>query len=123
MDLRIKITDENSDTLQEIVVYQDGSDAEGAERIAKFLRETFTIDSDAVADGTIRHEDDDQDEAEVRCQGCDWTGTEDQVALQGAMIPDLWQRVEPGEVMPFGECPECGALVHQIAQEERSTGT
>ena len=27
-------------------------------------------------------------------------------------IPDVSDRVTPGEVMPAGECPDCGALVH-----------
>ena len=29
-------------------------------------------------------------------------------------IKDLMQRVEPGEPMPSGECPECGALCQPI---------
>lgn len=29
-------------------------------------------------------------------------------------IKRLWERVEAGEEMPLGECPECGALVHLI---------
>ena len=27
-------------------------------------------------------------------------------------IPDLLERISPGEPVPLGECPECGALVH-----------
>jgi len=27
-------------------------------------------------------------------------------------ISDLEERVLPGEIMPYGECPECGAVVH-----------
>jgi len=27
-------------------------------------------------------------------------------------IHDIWERVEPGEVMPSGECPDCGALCY-----------
>ncbi|MFW6118821.1 MAG: hypothetical protein ACOC7S_00645 [Planctomycetota bacterium] len=30
-------------------------------------------------------------------------------------IENLWQRVEAGEVMPSGQCPECGALCHLSA--------
>ena len=29
-------------------------------------------------------------------------------------IPDLTERIAPGEPVPFGECPDCGALVHEI---------
>ena len=32
-------------------------------------------------------------------------------------IPDLLQRISPGEPVPIGECPDCGALVH--AEEEK----
>lgn len=31
-------------------------------------------------------------------------------------IPDLLERISPGEPVPIGECPDCGALVH--AEEE-----
>lgn len=36
-----------------------------------------------------------------------------------AMMPveDLSSRVEPGEPMPAGQCPECGGLVHLIEEE------
>ena len=27
-------------------------------------------------------------------------------------IPDLLERIAPGEPVPAGECPDCGALVH-----------
>jgi hypothetical protein len=46
MDLRIKITDENDFVLQDITVYQDGSDSDGAETIAAFIRASFDIDRD-----------------------------------------------------------------------------
>jgi hypothetical protein len=26
----------------------------------------------------------------------------------------IWERVSPGEIMPSGECPNCGALCHPI---------
>lgn len=29
-------------------------------------------------------------------------------------ISDLWERVEPGGIMPAGECPECGALAYPV---------
>lgn len=33
-------------------------------------------------------------------------------------IPDLLERISPGEPVPIGECPDCGALVH--TEEEDS---
>ena len=44
MDLRVTITDENGTCLGVIVVYQDGSDAEGTLRIINYIRENFTED-------------------------------------------------------------------------------
>lgn len=44
----------------------------------------------------------------VACANCDWTGAQSDTAE----IRDFWSRVEPGEEMPAGECPECGALCH-----------
>lgn len=33
-------------------------------------------------------------------------------------IPDLLERIEPGETVPAGECPDCGALVHGYEDQE-----
>lgn len=41
-----------------------------------------------------------------RCQNCDTCHPESRLLP----IEDLAQRVEPGEPMPSGECPDCGAL-------------
>lgn len=45
-------------------------------------------------------------EKRYRCDNCDYEG--DQLNT----IKDIFDRVDPGELMPAGECPECGALVH-----------
>ncbi|QNL30605.1 hypothetical protein SEA_SPEEDDEMON_1550 [Gordonia phage SpeedDemon] len=29
------------------------------------------------------------------------------------LIDNVFQRVEPGDPMPHGQCPDCGALVHK----------
>ncbi|MDE0175392.1 MAG: hypothetical protein OYH76_01145 [Defluviicoccus sp.] len=39
------------------------------------------------------------------CQACDWTGPAD---LCGP-LKRAWERVQPGDVMPAGECPLCNA--------------
>ncbi len=31
-------------------------------------------------------------------------------------IPDLAERIAPGEPVPAGECPDCGALVHAVRE-------
>jgi hypothetical protein len=45
---------------------------------------------------------------DVKCQNCEWTGDDSETKN----IEDVFDRVEPGEIMPYGECPECGALCH-----------
>lgn len=42
------------------------------------------------------------------CLNCDWHGPD----TATNEIKDIMQRVAPGEPMPVGECPDCGALVH-----------
>src|SRR5512137_213778 len=46
------------------------------------------------------------------CQGCG-ERIGDRELLGG--IRDLGERVAPGEIMPSGECPRCGALCHELA--------
>ena len=50
----------------------------------------------------------------IQCQLCDKEWRENQV-IPLENVPDLLQRIDPGEVVPFGECPdpECGGLCHQ----------
>lgn len=52
------------------------------------------------------------EDAPCKCQNCDWEGTESQLGQELCNVPDLFQRISPGELVPVGECPECGALCH-----------
>jgi hypothetical protein len=46
------------------------------------------------------------------CQDCEWRGT-----VADCNEPaDLWERVEPGERVPAGECPDCGALCSLVKE-------
>ena len=46
MDLKIVITDENDEVLQQFSIYQDGSDAEGASNIKELLKMDFIIEDE-----------------------------------------------------------------------------
>ncbi len=46
----------------------------------------------------------------VYCQDCDWHGEVE--GLEEMM--DVQERIFPGEVVPAGECPMCGALAHLV---------
>lgn len=49
MDLRIVISDENSEVLARTVIYQDGSDSEGANEIIEFISQRFVVDPDSAS--------------------------------------------------------------------------
>jgi hypothetical protein len=47
-----------------------------------------------------------------KCGNCDSEWTDEQLNV----VKNLFLRVLPGEPMPSGECPECGALCHPIEE-------
>ena len=52
----------------------------------------------------------DLDEPKSECQNCGETFANSDLLP----VTDLEQRVAPGEPMPSGECPNCGALCQQV---------
>jgi predicted RNA-binding Zn-ribbon protein involved in translation (DUF1610 family) len=46
------------------------------------------------------------------CDNCGWEGIDEAMANRFPDIPGLEQRLDPGGVVPSGECPECGALCY-----------
>ena len=44
MDLRIVISDENGEVLEDFSVYQDGSDSEGAQRVVELIAGEFQVE-------------------------------------------------------------------------------
>jgi len=48
----------------------------------------------------------------ARCQNCGKLWGEDKIVPLDE-VRDLLQRIAPGERVPEGECPECGALCHK----------
>ena len=53
------------------------------------------------------------DGAELQeCQNCGMRWAEDDLRV----VRNLTMRVLPGEPMPSGECPECGALCHAVEE-------
>lgn len=49
---------------------------------------------------------------ETRCQNCGAVRDAEELVRP---IPDVEERVAPGETMPYGECPDCGAVCHRAA--------
>ena len=51
-----------------------------------------------------------------QCDNCNWRGTDEQLGLPLSEIRHLAERLDPGGIVPAGECPECGCLAHPIAE-------
>ncbi len=51
---------------------------------------------------------------DAKCQNCDWTGPAD---LCGP-LKNAHERVQPGDVMPAGECPLCGASAMIVEHDD-----
>ena len=49
-----------------------------------------------------------------RCDNCGGTFKPDELL---APPKNLWARLEPGDIVPDGECPKCGALYHHQDEE------
>jgi hypothetical protein len=45
------------------------------------------------------------------CQNCDFKTA---VMEDLNQYHDFWSRIEPGDIMPAGDCPECQAHVHIV---------
>jgi len=52
----------------------------------------------------------------VECGNCGKVWDEEELTRVFPDISDLAERIAPGEPVPFGECPDCGALVHAIRE-------
>jgi hypothetical protein len=66
MDLKIKITDENGETLQSVSIYQDGGDYDGAQKIADYIAANFKVECPVCGCTEYRIETDSS-----YCEGCD----------------------------------------------------
>jgi len=55
----------------------------------------------------------------VECGNCGKVWDEEELTRVFPDIPDLTERIAPGEPVPAGECPECGALVHVVRETFR----
>jgi len=95
---------------------------EEARQIARIFNQTKrdektvkTFPSESVREaraGLIPSEETDgQNAADNVCQNCSEKFRDDQLE---EITHGIWERVSPGELMPSGECPSCGALCHPL---------
>lgn len=55
---------------------------------------------------------------QCKCDNCQWEGLESELGCDLEETPDLDQRLDPGSVVPVGECPECGCFAYIVEQEK-----
>ena len=114
--LKKELADEND--LSSLV--EDEKEQEAVEETATIIAQGLeaqldylinrNIPLDVIADEYDLKPNGPYNEGISRCQNCGWKGdTADTVE-----IVDLFTRVTPGELMPSGQCPKCGALCHLV---------
>lgn len=52
----------------------------------------------------------------AHCENCDWSGDSETLGRQLVEIPHLGMRLDPGGVVPVGECPICSAFAYLDAE-------
>ena len=51
----------------------------------------------------------------ARCDNCDHeVASKEDMKSRFPCIDNLLERLDPGDIVPAGECPECGALMHEV---------
>jgi hypothetical protein len=51
-----------------------------------------------------------------RCGNCEKIFKDKEIEVVLADIEDFFSRVDPGGIVPYGECPECGSFVYPVKQ-------
>jgi hypothetical protein len=93
--------------LLRIEVYEPMSD----EQVARVRQ---ALEAMGVGDISVERIPEMGDTDRSYCQNCDWEGPDEELKP----VKDLFQRVDPGEPMPSGECPKCGCLCQPQEQDE-----
>lgn len=75
-----------------------------------------SVDEGAYVLSWLWISDSDTGEPTAQCQNCKAAWLIERLNP----IKDIHQRVAPGEIMPAGECPRCGALCHIQKVEEHN---
>jgi len=52
-----------------------------------------------------------------KCDNCQWTGIESQLGKTLFQIHRLAERLDPGSVVPAGECPKCGSFAYLMGEQ------
>ena len=52
-----------------------------------------------------------------KCDNCQWEGAADDLGIALFEIHHLADRLDPGSIVPAGECPECGSFAYFAAPD------
>lgn len=88
-------------------VYDEGTDSYAD---VEWDDDSFTVCHECNHSGQLR-----EFQYPYKCQNCEMGFEEEDIEKLPVKFPDiphLFERIAPGEPVPYGECPECGALVH-----------
>lgn len=99
------------EVVREMAVKHMGYDPEEADAVIEG-REYVPLEQEEL-DKVIEADDDSDDGGDFECQCCGRLWHEENLNP----VQDLLQRVDPGEPLPAGECPVCGAVCHQIEEQ------
>ena len=55
----------------------------------------------------------------VQCENCGKQFNESKILFKLIEIQNLFERIAPGDIVPFGECPECDSFVYPYVQPIR----
>lgn len=58
-----------------------------------------------------------EEDSDCRCGNCNWQGRESAIKVPFFRINRMEARVEPNELVPAGECPDCGCLAHRVMSQ------
>ena len=51
-----------------------------------------------------------------QCDDCGWTGPDTKIKVALGEVPYLYERLDPGSIVPSGECPKCGSLCYPVVR-------
>lgn len=67
------------------------------------------LDFNRLSETAKRHYEAEKNDDVNRCADCERLWLTDELER----VEDFWDRVDPGQTMPSGQCPDCGALCHR----------
>jgi hypothetical protein len=55
--------------------------------------------------------------SKVSCDNCQWEGDEEQLGRTLVEVHHLGERLDPGSIVPAGECPECSCFAYLVTAD------